>query len=86
MLIEMGGSVVGVADVPKGASLAALRRQMRDDGLQPAAAAAAFWFVYRDTGAPVTERQESRFLVDDCLVPGSPLPRLKLVAPPPGTA
>lgn len=85
MLIEMGGSVVGVADVPKGASLASLRRQMRDDGLQPAAAA-AFRFVYRDTGAPVTERQESRFLVDDCLVPDSPLPRLKLVAPPPGTA
>lgn len=76
ILIEMAGAVIGVADVSKGASLASLRRQMREDGLSPSA---SYRYLYRDTGAPVTERQESRFLVDDCIIPESPLPRLKLI-------
>jgi len=68
LLVVHNSETVGVIDVNKEQHLSEVRRKMKEDEVR---LPQKFTFLYKDTGAPITEKQEYRYKILECLITDS---------------
>jgi hypothetical protein len=94
-LIVLNGETLGIVDLPEDAMLSAVRQQIKQDEIALPSSFRflykygsyfirefiAYLLWHRNTSAPITEKQEHRYSVKDCLCPpqdDSNLPILRI--------
>jgi len=65
VLLLHNGETIGVIDINKEQLLSDVRRKMREDEV---CLPQKFVFLYKETGAPITEKQEHRYKTVECLI------------------